>query len=272
MCGIFGFALRSPIEVNEVVTLLEILERDKKEEDEKHPVGGYGAGLAFLTDEGEFSLIKVGKTDNPPSRELYKWIDGESTRVLIAHVRFPSQKFMYTSCFKEAAQPYLTRCFSQGLTIISAHNGNVTNYERLKQTLKPNHVLESEKVGFIDSEVIPHLFEELVLKPSTTEKAVESLFSALEGNNTVAVLQLINVENGFLHLIHKGKTRGLTVWTNSFGEVIFCSRKTVVNKTSFKTLISKGSFQEIFYVDNKETRFWKRSFRLQPFIKSKEEV
>jgi|Deesub1362B_J571_1020462.scaffolds.fasta_scaffold01366_6 glucosamine 6-phosphate synthetase-like amidotransferase/phosphosugar isomerase protein len=272
MCGIFGFALRSPIEVNEAIALLEILEEDKKE-DERHPVGGYGAGLAFLASNGNFSLIKVGKTTNSPSRELYKWIDDEPTRVLIAHVRFPSPKFMYTSRFKEAAQPYHTQCLSRDLTIISAHNGNVINYERLKQTLKPNHVLESEKVGFIDSEVIPHLFEELVLKISTTEKAMESLFSALEGNNTVAVLQLINkVEKGFLHLIHKGKTRGLTVWTNSLGEVIFCSRKTVVNKTSFKTLISKGSFQEIFYVDNKETRFWKRSFRLQPFIKSKEEV
>jgi glucosamine 6-phosphate synthetase-like amidotransferase/phosphosugar isomerase protein len=45
--------------------------------------------------------------------------------------------------------------FEPELIIVSAQNGNAENYKELKAKLK-SHVFESEKTGFINSEVIPH--------------------------------------------------------------------------------------------------------------------
>lgn len=264
MCGVFGFILNRPVRVYEAVTLLEILEQDKTK-GEKYPVGGYGAGVAFLTSKSEIKIAKVGKTEGSPSRKLYRIVSDELTRILIAHVRFPSPEFMQTSGFKETAQPYLANCNPRGLVVASVHNGKVDNYKRLKQTLKLQHIFESEKIELIDSEVIPHFFEELVLSSPSTEKAVENLFSILEGNNTVGLLH-VGVDKSFLHLFQKGKTRGLIVWTNTQNEVIFCSRNTVVEKTSFKNLISKGNFQEVFHASYGEAHFWKHSFFVRSII------
>lgn len=36
---------------------------------------------------------------------------------------------------------------------------------------------------------------------------------ALDGSNALSLLQV--GEHSFLHFIHKGRTRGLTIWTNS---------------------------------------------------------
>jgi glucosamine 6-phosphate synthetase-like amidotransferase/phosphosugar isomerase protein len=51
---------------------------------------------------------------------------------------------METAKFKETAQPYLTHCLTS-LTIISAHNGNVTNYKTIREKLSAKHAFESEK-------------------------------------------------------------------------------------------------------------------------------
>ena len=267
MCGIFGFALKNAVNVHEAVNLLEILEREKSEK-EKNPLGGYGAGVAFLALNGEVKVSKAGKTSSSPARKLYELVENEPTRVLIGHVRFPIPEFMQTSGFKETAQPYLARCLSPNLTVVSVHNGKVANYKQLKEKLKHRHFFESEKVEFIDSEIIPHLFEELTLeKPSANkDNALAHLFSELKGGgNTAAILQL-NSSNKLLHLFHKGKTRGLTVWTNDHGEIIFCSRENVVQKTLFGTLIAKEGFRKIFGAGFREDKAWKHSFRIEGFL------
>lgn len=261
MCGIFGFALRRPVRVYTVIELLKILEQHQVE-GEKFPLGGYGAGIAFLTLKGEVKAAKVGRIVASPSERLYKMISDESARILIGHVRFPSREFMQTSVFKETSQPYVTNCVSN-LTVISAHNGKVANYKELKENLKLAHVFESEKVEFIDSEVIPHLFEELVTTKTSPEKAFDRLFTLLEGNNTTALLQLNGSGEGFLHLLHKGKTRGLTVWTNKQQEILFCTRKAVVEETSFERILLEGEFHEIFSAGYREPKFWRRSFQLR---------
>ena len=130
----------------------------------------------------------------------------------------------------------------RGLNDSFSHNGSVTNYKEIRKNLGKAHVFESEKVELIDSEVIPHCFEELLKEKVDAEEALNGLFSALEGSNAVNMLQ-IGEENVFLHFIHKGKTRGLTIWTNKQKEVIFCSRKEPL-ADEFSDVLAQGNFRE----------------------------
>jgi glutamine phosphoribosylpyrophosphate amidotransferase len=148
---------------------------------------------------------------------------------------------MDTVKFKEAAQPYVEN-FEPELTIVSAHNGRIENYMELKAKLK-GHVFESEKTRLIDSEVIPHYFGAL-LDEFEPEKAAHELLDSLKGKTvgSIALLQL-DEENQILHLLHKGWSRGLTVWSNNKGEVIFCTRPEPVEE-ELKLTLSKGGFKE----------------------------
>ena len=53
----------------------------------------------------------------------------------------------------------------------------------------------------------------------------------------------VDEENAFLHLVHRGKTRGLTVWTNDENEVVFCSRPEPVIEEMGELLV-RGKFKE----------------------------
>jgi hypothetical protein len=53
----------------------------------------------------------------------------------------------------------------------------------------------------------------------------------------------VGEENAFLHFVHRGKTRGLTILTNSHNEVVFCSRKEVLTD-EFRKILVKGKFKE----------------------------
>jgi glucosamine 6-phosphate synthetase-like amidotransferase/phosphosugar isomerase protein len=158
MCGIFGFILRKPQSMNKVFQVLKRLETSQYP-DESEPVGGYGAGVAVMLSDGNILSDKVGKVDAAsPVAELEKLVKGKlgNASVLLGHVRFPSTELMNTVKYKEAAQPYVEH-FETDLTVASVHNGKVLNCAALKARLK-THVFESEKVGFVDSEVIPHFF------------------------------------------------------------------------------------------------------------------
>jgi glucosamine 6-phosphate synthetase-like amidotransferase/phosphosugar isomerase protein len=242
MCGIFGFALTKTMPLVGVFKLLEKLEVHQYPEELK-PVGGYGAGVAILLNDGSVLFEKVGKINNSPVRQLAKIVNAKvnDASVLIGHVRMPSPEFMESAKFKETAQPYVVE-LDPNLTIVSVHNGKVENYKELREKLGKEHVFESEKVELIDSEVIPHYFEELLNEIDDIDEALYTLFCALKGSNAIAMLQ-IDEENTFLHLIHKGKTRGLTVWTNERNEVIFCSRKEPLIEEFNNTLV-RGKFKE----------------------------
>jgi len=242
MCGIFGFALKHPTQLSEVFKLLEKLEVHQYPQ-EPRSVGGYGAGIAVLLDDGSVLFEKVGKIDNSPARRLAEIFNARlnEASVLVGHVRMPSPEFMESAKFRETAQPYVVE-FEPNLTIVSVHNGKVENYKELLEKLDKKHVFESEKVQLIDSEVIPHYFEELLNETGDVNEALDMLFHALKGSNAIAMLQ-IDEENTFLHLIHKGKTRGLTVWTNEQGEIVFCSRKEPVME-DFGRILVDGGFTE----------------------------
>ncbi len=258
MCGIFGFILKNPVSMSRVFQILKKLEGSKYP-DEATPVGGYGAGIAVMLQDGNIIAEKVGKTDeDSPVAKLSEAVNGRfaDASVLLGHVRFPSDELMGTVQFREAAQPYV-ETFQPKLTIVSVHNGRVQNFAELKEKLK-THVFESDKVGFVDSEVIPHYFGEMLNQSENVDAAVYELWCALKGSNVVALLQ-VDEENAFLHLIHKGKTRGLTVWTNERAEVIFCSRPEPVEE-ELKELLAIGKFKEKISIKHKEEAGLKLSF------------
>jgi glucosamine 6-phosphate synthetase-like amidotransferase/phosphosugar isomerase protein len=258
MCGIFGFALTKPLSLAKVFRLLEKLEVHQYSYEPK-PVGGYGAGVAILSNERNVILEKVGKIGDSPAECLSEIVRVDEASVLVGHVRMPSPEFMESAKFKETAQPYVVE-LDPNLTIVSVHNGKVKNYKELREKLGKKHAFESEKVELIDSEVIPHYFEELLNETDDIDEALYTLFCALQGSNAIAMLQIAE-ENAFLHLIHKGKTRGLTVWTNERNEVIFCSRKEPLIE-EFSKMLAKGKFKEKISIPYREDVGLKLSYQL----------
>jgi len=68
-------------------------------------------------------------------------------------------------------------------------------------------------------------------------------------------------EDIFIHLIHKGKTRGLTVWVNSRNEMVFCSRKETLTP-QFRNILVKGRFKEKVSIKYQEDAGLKLSFQV----------
>ncbi len=264
MCGIFGFILKESVSLNSVFEVLKRLEISRYP-DEAEPVGGFGAGLAVMLRDGDVISEKVGKTgEGSPVAELEQILQNKiimnakvtEASVLLAHVRYPSPPNMNTAKFREAAQPYVGH-FDREHTIVSVHNGYVANFLELKTRIG-EHVFESEKTGFIDSEVIPHYFDELLNESETTDEAVYEIFGSLKGSNVVALWQ-IDDENAFLHLLYHGKAEGLTVWANDKGEVIFCTRPEPVEEV-FKSILAIGKFTQKVFISHKEDAGLKLSF------------
>lgn len=249
MCGIFGFVLKKPLSMKVILEILKRLEASQYP-DETQPVGGYGAGMAVMLSDGNVIAEKVGKTSDSPTAALADIVKEKlaEASVLVGHVRFPSSEFMGNVSHKEAAQPYVEN-FEGGITIVGAHNGLVENYKELRDKIM-GHVFESERVGFVDSEVVPHYFGELLNELESTGEAVYELFSSLKGNNVVALLQ-IDEENAFVHLIHKGTSRGLIVWTNEKGELIFSSRPEPVEE-ELKELLAVNKFRRKIVINSME--------------------
>jgi glucosamine 6-phosphate synthetase-like amidotransferase/phosphosugar isomerase protein len=263
LCGIFGFALRKPASMVEVFKVLRELEVHQYPS-EPRPVGGYGAGVAILTDDGSVVFEKVGQGQGSPAERLSEIVKISEASVLIGHVRMPSPEFMATAKFKETAQPYTVEQDPE-LIVASVHNGKVENYRDLRAKLGESHVFESEKVELVDSEVIPHVFEEMLNEKQDTNEALYALFCVLQGSSAIALLQ-VDEENAFLNFVHKGKTRGLTIWTNEQNELVFCSRKEPLIE-EFGNILSKGKFKEKISIAHREDVGLKLSFPLTYWVK-----
>jgi glucosamine 6-phosphate synthetase-like amidotransferase/phosphosugar isomerase protein len=260
MCGIFGFALKQAVPTAKVFSLLERLEVHQYPK-EPRPVGGYGAGIAVLLDDGSVFAEKVGKIADSPAKHLAGIVCPKVSKasVMVSHVRMPSPEFMMTAKFKETAQPYVSE-IEPGLTVVSVHNGKVENYKALREKLGEEHIFESEKVELIDSEVIPHYFEEMLKETEDVNEALNALFRSLLGSSAIAMLQ-VDEEDTFLHLIHKGKTRGLTIWANDKDEIIFCSRKEPLLE-EFTDLLGRRKFEEKVFSAWRQDVSLKQSFAL----------
>jgi glucosamine 6-phosphate synthetase-like amidotransferase/phosphosugar isomerase protein len=251
LCGIFGFILKKQLPITKVMRVLEKLEVSKYS-NENLPVGGYGAGIAVLLDDGNVFSEKVGKTTNSPVAQLAGIVKPRlsEAKILVGHVRYPSLEFMDTVQFREAAQPYVEN-FEPELTLVSAHNGRIENYSDIRDKLRA-HVFESEKIRLIDSEVIPHYFGALLEETGDGDQAAHALMDSLNGKTvgSIALLQL-DEENQILYLLHKGWSRGLTVWTNDKNEVIFCTRPEPI-KEELKEVLDKRNFKEKVMIKPKE--------------------
>jgi glucosamine 6-phosphate synthetase-like amidotransferase/phosphosugar isomerase protein len=257
MCGIFGFVLKKPVYTPMIFRVLQKLEFSQYPGEIK-PVGGYGAGVAVMLNDGSILLEKVGKVAGSPALYLAKIVESKfsAVSVLIAHVRYPSPEFAGFASSKETAQPYVGQ-FEPELTIASVHNGKVENYKELKAKMQ-DHVFESEAAGFVDSEIIPHYFSELINETGNSNDALYRLFCTLKGSNSIGMFHT-DKENAFLHLLHKGKTRGLTVWTNEKEEVIFCSRLEPVTE-EFDKLLLRDKFKKKISINWREDAGVKLSF------------
>jgi len=258
MCGIFGFALKQPVAMVKVFEVLSRLEVHQYPSETK-PVGGFGVGVAVLTDKGEVVVEKVGKVAGSPAGHLSGMVKFGGARVVVGHVRYPSPQFMETARFRETSQPYVAGCRS-GLRVVSVHNGFVENYLQIRERLGRGHVFESDRVGFVDSEIVPHFFEHLLGEKSTVDEALDEFFSGVEGSSSLGLLHVAG-ERVFLHLVHKGKTRGLTVWANDRNEMVFCSRKEPLIGV-FDDVLKQGKFREKVSIGWQEDANMKVSFPL----------
>jgi predicted glutamine amidotransferase len=151
------------IPITKAKQVLETLETEQ-EPGEPTPVGGHGAGIAYLNPRNKFTLIKVGKTQkDSPIRNLKQqltYLTKIRSQVILAHVRRASPEFTDTIQHAECTQPYKPHCTQPKLDLVSAHNGYLRNYQQLKTQLQLKHLFESEPTKLIDSEIIPHLHEE----------------------------------------------------------------------------------------------------------------
>jgi len=258
MCGIFAYMGHNPISLSETLKILRILESDQ-ETDEKTPIGGHGAGIFYLNEKGKLILEKVGKTNGSPCYDLISKLGDKigNSRLILGHVRRASPEFKDTTQYREFAQPYKPNC-KHDLNLVSAHNGFLQNYQKLSNNLTSQHKFESQKIKLNDSEVIAHLYEELLTQTKDPTKAAHTLHEQIEGNNT-AVILTINKNEAHIDAIQKGKTRGLIVWTNPKGEVLICSREKPIQKTLHKFLI-ENNYKKIIHITrndsaNLETHF-----------------
>jgi len=221
MCGLFGYFGKTAIGSSAVINILADLEKAQLPI-EKTPVGGDGAGIAFLKDPVQ--CIKCGFKDESPARLLRLKIPDKKIDQVLAHVRKASPDFKDTIGLPGCTQPYLLKCPGD-LKLVSIHNGMFSNYEKTYGLLKGKHCFESQPVMIIDSEVVPHYFEELLSVHDNIEKAANMLYEAIEGPGNVLAMWLRKKDKQYLILLYKGKARGLYVWENTGGEVLFASRR-----------------------------------------------
>jgi glucosamine 6-phosphate synthetase-like amidotransferase/phosphosugar isomerase protein len=249
MCGIFAYVGLQPIPIAQAIQVLEILETEQ-EPDEPTPVGGHGAGIAYLNQKREFTLTKVGRTQRrSPVHDLKQKllnITKIQSQVILAHVRHASPEFTDTIQHAECTQPYKPHCTQHELNLVSAHNGYLENYQQLKTQLKLKHQFESEPTKLIDSEIIPHLYEEQLTKTKNPTKATHALHEKTQGRNTIIIIHT-NTDKADLDIIQKGKTRGLTLWTNPDNAVLLCSREKPA-QTTFNKFLKENKYHEITHL------------------------
>jgi glucosamine 6-phosphate synthetase-like amidotransferase/phosphosugar isomerase protein len=262
MCGIFAYLGHTSLPVLKVLRLLKILESDQ-EPGEKTPVGGHGAGIAYMSDRRELILAKVGKTKPSPVKDLTSQLKPATlnSNFILGHVRRASPQFEDTTQYREFAQPYKPNC-KHNINLVSAHNGLLQNYQQLKNKLTQPHHFESEKIKLNDSEVITHLYEELLTQTKDPTKAAHILYEQIEGNNT-AVILTINKKEAHINAIQKGKTRGLVIWTNPKGEALICSRQKPIQKT-LQTLLQENNYKQMIHITHNDTTNIEAHLTLNP--------
>ncbi len=261
MCGIFGYFFHNPLGLDKALDVLGNLETSKLEVD-RSPVGGHGAGLTVMR-EGKLEVLKSGKREGSPVSDLRKlveerWIQQgfSSSSLILGHVRRASVEFEETIGFAEATQPYLCECI-EGMEVVSLHNGKLANYKELYASFSLPHKLESPTKDLVDSEIFPHLLEELLHLQPDLGKSMETLWERIEGEGNALVLLVKREGKLWLSFLYKGKARGLVVWQSEKEGVIFSSRRDPVLR-HLKPLMELWGFRETLFIPPKEHRFFRK--------------
>lgn len=156
MCGIVGLLSNKPA----ASVVLEALSRLEYR--------GYdSAGMASVCD-GKLWLKKdMGKLASVQEKHCLSELPGTAA---IGHVRWAT----HGAVTMANAHPHLD-CKQQ---IAVVHNGIIDNYTELKASLEPRHRFVSQT----DTEVIPHLIEDLVEQGMGLEEAVRRTVAQLKGS------------------------------------------------------------------------------------------
>ncbi len=164
MCGIFGYI--GPRTSAGVVVIKGLKNLEYR---------GYDSwGVAMRLQDGSVRVEKeVGKIGSVRNEDF----DASST-LAIAHSRWAT----HGGVTKENAHPHL----SGDKRIAVVHNGIIENFEALRDELSgKGHIFHSET----DSEVIPHLIEELLkVKGTTLSEAVRAACKRFTGRYAILVL------------------------------------------------------------------------------------
>lgn len=221
MCGIFGYSSTKLQKTSVVFQGLQALD-----------YRGYDSWGIAWAHNGTVSLVKnIGQLPKfspqlPP------------TTFAFGHTRWAT----HGGVTVENAHPHLD-CTK---TVAVVHNGIVENYEELKKNLiKKKHIFISNT----DTEIIPHLIEELSLKQNFTQ-AVRSAFKALEGLNALIVMdtqtkQLIGIRNGSPLVVGLGKN---IYFIASDPLALLPHTKTAYFLKDFEMAVLKGNSIQFFNV------------------------
>lgn len=151
MCGIFG-VFNHPEAANLTYLGLHALQHRGQE----------SAGIVSSDGEEYYSHIQMGHVVDIFKKEILEKLKGH---MAIGHVRYSTTG----SSLLQNAQPFLVNYFRGYLAI--AHNGNLVNYETLKEELeKEGSIFQST----MDSEVIVHL-----IAKSNSNSIIERIKEAL---------------------------------------------------------------------------------------------
>ncbi len=262
MCGIVGYVGRERIPATALLECMRLMQTDR-EKWERTPVGGHGAGLAARRTDDHFTTVKVGGNGDPVaalrdeiSRTAPRLLEAGSD-VLMGHVRRAVPRFLSTVARAEATQPYVASCW-ENLQVIGIHNGFASNYGRL---LSRTHRLESAHLGPVDSETLPHLVEELLTSGRDPHEAMGEVARRIRGGNAAFFIVRHNGST-WAGIVHVGKTRGLTVWENSLGELLLVSRPRCLG-SFLRSVIDSHGFRVVFRVGRREAARFTKAWRVR---------
>ncbi len=223
MCGIIAYLGKKELPIAFFLDAMEKMEVLEEKVD-RDPLGGHGAGILYISEDGEVILEKVGhngKDNDRPAVRLKNELDKKGlldakSNVILAHVRRAASQNKHRTRDKRYSQPYITECIN-GRKIAVIHNGYVANYRELARDFELPHVFESEEGSddfIIDSEILPHLYEELIARGDDPLKMLSLTGFNNEGGNTFFVL---DIDGRRSYLFHQGKTRGLFLFRGRDG-------------------------------------------------------
>ena len=196
MCGIFGYT--GPREASSI--LLDGLTRLSYR--------GYdSAGVAVVDDFGHLAIRRAaGKLDN-----LQRLVEDEplSGRQGIGHTRWAT----HGPASNVNAHPHVDGAGE----VVVVHNGIVENYAELKARLTANgHRFLSQT----DTEIIPHLIEELLADGLAFEEAVRLAAQRLHGAHAIACMHALTPET--LVVARIGNAGGIAI-SSGDGEMLVAS-------------------------------------------------